>query len=985
MTGKEDVSSEGFIKWFSELSNKDVSIAGGKGASLAEMYNNKFPIPPGFIVTAYAYKFFIEKAGLKDKIVELFSGLDYEDTEALEKNAAEMRKLIEDVKIPGELAEAIKEAYDVLDIDKNDISEARGGALEILQNSKEPPFVAVRSSATAEDLADASFAGQQDTFLNVKGNRSLISKVRSCFASLFTARATYYRAKKGFKHEDTYLAVVVQKMIDSDKSGVIFSKNPVGSDENILMEAVWGLGEGIVSGRIKPDQYIISSDMENFKILDQKISNKKVAITRDSSGRNGIVKLSEERSKQQVLSNYEIKRLAQYAINLEEHYKKPQDIEFAIENKEIYIVQSRPITTLGKKPVSSGEIEGEVLLSGLAASPGVASGTVRIVKDMSDLKKIKKGDILVTKMTNPDMVVTMQKASGIVTDEGGTTSHAAIVSREMGIPAIVGTGEATEKLEDGQVITVDGNSGRVFEGEKEGKAAEVNLVVPTKTKIKVIVDLPDFAERAAKSGVKGVGLTRIEGIIASSGIHPLGFVKEGKLKDYVEVLYQGLKRIAMPFEEVWVRTSDIRSDEYKNLKGAPKEVEGNPMLGDHGIRFGLKHKGIMESEITAIKELADEFPKKVFGIMMPQIISVSEVEQTKEIMEKIGMPSNIKLGVMIETPASVQIINRLCETGIKFISFGTNDLTQYTLAIDRNNSDVQDIFDEMNPAVLSSLRYVIRRCQHYNVETSICGQAGSRPEMAKFLVGLGINSISVNADAAEKISKVVAELERGVGESEEEEVSDGEKVIPKPMDKRFESPMVVPVTPEIGKPEVSVIPEGPIKPAAPVLVHEKRADTTDIEDAILQELEEPGKEKKEPEPESEPERPDEYNPGGSSNKNNDIPSLNDAIPIESQDFEEKEEEEEAEHIIEDLAYSQEEQVAHGHFPGIREEGEKPGEPTPEGPEEPGEDDSKPDVELPDDDIEEVEPGEPEVTPDATPDNTDSMQEWDGDDRVVTVF
>ena len=357
-------------------------------------------------------------------------------------------------------------------------------------------------------------------------------------------------------------------------------------------------------------------------------------------------------------------------------------------------------------------------------------------------------------------------------------------------------------------------------------------------------------------------------------------------------------------------------------------------------------------------------------------------------MEKIGMPSNVKLGIMVETPASVQIINRLCETGIKFISFGTNDLTQYTLAIDRNNSDVQDIFDEMNPAVLSSLRYVIRRCQHYGVETSICGQAGSRPEMAKFLVNLGIDSISVNADAAEKISKVVAEIEGKSESVSEEEIKDGEKVIPKPMDKRFESPMAVPGGPSIGKPEVSVMPEEPIKPAAPVLVHKKQADMTDIEDAILKELDGPGEEEKEPEPEGPgEERPDEYNPGDDDNRNKDIPSLNDAIPVESEHFEENKddesaEEEEAEHIIEELVHEQEERVEHGHFPGVHEEEEKPGEPKPEKPEgESDEDDSEPDVGLPDEDIEEIEPGERK--PEA--DNTDSMQEWGGDDKVVTVF
>ncbi len=837
-----------YVKWFSELTNKDVKIAGGKGASLAEMYNNKFPIPPGFVVTAQAYKFFIEEAGLKKKIIELFSNLDMEDTELLENNAKEMREAIVKAEMPRELKEDIEDAYGILDVDKQSIAQAKGGALDILRTGHESPFVAVRSSATAEDLADASFAGQQESFLNVKGDKSLLEKVKECFASLFTARAVYYRTKKGFSHEETHLAVVVQKMIDSEKSGVMFSKNPISKDNSVLIEAVWGLGEGIVSGRIKPDQYAISSG-EEFKILEIKLAEKKVAITRDSSGANTIVKLTSERSKQQVLSKYELKTLSQYAIRLEEHYGKPQDIEFAIEADNIYIVQSRPITT----KVQDGDvsaIEGEALLSGLPASPGTASGTVKVIKDLSELSKVKKGDILVTIMTNPDMVVTMQKASAIITDEGGVTSHAAIVSREMGIPAVVGTGNATTKLKDGQVITVDGNFGKVFEGRKETKAMEVLPIEHvTRTKIKVIVDLPDYAERAAKSRAKAIGLTRIEGIIASSGKHPLGFVKQKKIKDYVEILFQGLKKISQPFEEMWIRTSDIRSDEYRNLEGAPKEVEGNPMLGNHGIRFAIKNPEILNAELTAVKELADEYPDKVFGIMMPGVISTKEVEITKSAMEEIGMPSNIKLGVMVETPAAVQIINKLCETGIKFISFGTNDLTQYTLAVDRNNAEVQDIYEETNQAVLNSIRYVIRRCKTYNVETSICGQAGSRPEMVKFLVGEKIDSISVNADAAPKVAKLINELE-----------SAPQTVIE--MEQK-------PLTQEVAYTKIHThhkkTQEQPIPALAMASISEKL--NKDMEDVILEELSK-----------------DEYQPSSQENPNEDVPSLNDAIPIEEKSF-----------------------------------------------------------------------------------------------------
>ncbi len=845
---KEDIKESGiqhnFVKWFSELSNKDVSIAGGKGASLAEMYNNKFPVPPGFIITAQAYQYFIEKLGLSEKIRGILENLNIEDTDDLNEATEKIRDLIKNSQMPKELSDEILEAYDILDVDKQKISHAGHGALEILKTGHEPPFVAVRSSATTEDLADASFAGQQDTFLNVKGGRELIGKVKACFASLFTARATYYRQKKGFAHDKAYLAVVIQRMIDSEKSGVMFSQNPVRNDNTIVIEAVWGLGEGIVSGQIKPDHYAVSNDLEKFEIKESQIANKRIAIVRNSSGDNETVKLKEERGKQQVLTNYEIKRLAQYGKQLEDHYNKPQDIEFAIERNNIYIVQSRPITTKASDDKHS-DIKGKIILMGLGASPGISSGVVKIINSMSDLPKIKRGDVLVTKMTNPDMVVAMQKASAIVTDEGGLTSHASIVSREMGIPAVVGTGEATEKLKDGDIITVDGLSGKVYEGKAEAHLAEILPIVQTKTKIKVIVDLPDYADRAAKSNSKYVGLVRLEGIIASSGKHPLKYVKEGKIKDYTALLVSGLKKIAQHFEEIWIRSSDIRSDEFRHLEGSVKEIEGNPMLGDHGIRFSIKHPEILKAEITAVKEIAEHFKNKYIGLMMPQIISVSEFEVVKDLSKKIEVPKNVKIGIMVETPAAVQIIRNLCEAGIQFASFGTNDLTQYTLAIDRNNSDVQHLYNEMHPAVLNSITHVIKVCKEHGVETSICGQAGSKEDMAKFLFLHGIDSISVNADAAENISKFIAKLEKE--------------------DFRDES-IEMPIT-EKKEIEIEEKKESAIIDNLPL-------DNKDIEDLVLQEL------------------GDEYMPGETkdSMEKKLIPSLNDAIPIESSELEKESEE-----------------------------------------------------------------------------------------------
>jgi len=796
-----------YVKWFSQLNKDSGSIAGGKGANLAEIFNLKVPVPPGFVVTAQAYDAFIHQAGLNERIKQLLSQIDYENTKKLDEIASQIRDLITKAKYPPEMEEEILESYEALD-DRVDVQ--RGSAHDILKNAAEPIFVAVRSSATTEDLAEASFAGQQDTFLNVKGNAQLLDHIKKAFASLFTSRATYYRNKTGFKHEKASLAVVVQKMVDADKSGVIFSKDPTYKSDEILMEAVWGLGEGIVSGQINPDTYKISKDL---KIIDKKIADKKIAITRDSSGGKAITTLREDKSQHQVLTDYEIKKLADHALKLEDHYKKPQDIEFAIAGEEIFIVQTRPITTMAKRIDSrgGGELKGEVILEGLAASPGIAVGKIKIIKDLKDLNKVNKGDILVTKMTNPDMVVTMQRAAAIVTDDGGMTAHASIVSREMGIPAVVGTKEATTKLKENEIITVDGFNGKVYKGKvAETQQKEVLPVkVKTKTEIKVIVDLPSFAERAAKTGLKKIGLTRIEGIIAESGKHPEYFLKQNKIQDYENIIFKGIKKIANYFEELWIRTSDIRSDEFHNLEGAPEKIEANPMLGFHGIRYSIANPEIFKAELTALKRVSEQ--GKTIGLILPQIISVEEVQQTKKFLKEIGF-KNAKVGIMIETPAAVQIIKELTEEGIDFISFGTNDLTQYLLAVDRGNEKVQNLYNEMHPAILYQLDYVIRVCKRKGVQTSICGQAGSKKPMVKYLVERGIDSISVNADVASDISNYILEIEKSLVAGTDKEPRKYQSNQDKREEETLEEPIIKlqeieakPASPEQVKEDIEVI------------------------------------------------------------------------------------------------------------------------------------------------------------------------------------
>lgn len=752
-----------YIKWFSELSINDVGLVGGKGASLGELYKAGFSIPPGFCVTAEAYKKVLEDSSLNEKIKEILDSVDVGDTENLNEKSKEIRELILNVKIAEDMKADILEAYENMNVDNEVFKNANKQVLDLISAGREDAFVAVRSSATAEDLPEASFAGQQETFLNVKGKEKLLDSIKKCWASLFTSRAIFYREKNNFDHMQVYLCVVVQKMINSETAGVMFSVNPATNNKNeILIEAGYGLGESVVSGAINPDLYII--DKESMGIKSKQIKKQTWMFVKDHTTGETVKKnVDGALQESQVISNEVIDVLAELAVKIEDYYKKPQDIEWAVENKNVFIVQSRPITTLGKE-IEGKEVVGKVILSGLAASAGVATGKVRVIKDESEFSKLEKGDILVTPMTKPSMVPLMEKAAAIVTDEGGLTSHASIVSRELGIPCIVGSEKATRVLEDGLIVTVDATHGKVYLGEVEEIKEEVKEEVVLSedieviTKIKAIVDIPSVAEKAAETGADGVGLLRSEFLIAGSEVHPGKLVVEDREK-LINELVDGLSVIAKAFsgKPVWYRTLDLRTDEYSGLKGGEDEPkEDNPMMGWHGIRRDLDQPELLKAQFEAIKRVHDGGLTNV-GVMLPMITHVEQVKEAKKIMEEVGLSplDEIEFGVMIETPASVGIIEDICKEGIDFVSFGTNDLTQFTLGLDRNNAKVQKLYDEMHPAVLRQISYVVSVCKRYNVETSICGQAGSKPKMAEFLVKIGIDSISANPDSVKKIKQVV--------------------------------------------------------------------------------------------------------------------------------------------------------------------------------------------------------------------------------------
>jgi len=758
-----------YVAWFKDLNKNSLGVAGGKGTNLGIMFNLGLPVPAGFVVTAQTYAEFIEKTGIQEKIMSLLNGLDIEDTAKLQEAAKQIQSLIQGREVPNEIAEAIVENYDALGASKESSEEM----LEVKE-----PFVAVRSSATAEDLPEASFAGQQATFLNVKGKNNIVKAVQACWASLFTARAIYYREKNNFPHDKVLIAVVVQKMVNSETSGVMFTINPATNNtKEIIIEAVYGLGEMIVSGQANPDMYVVNKETQEIEKIE--VRKQEMGMFRNAAGENEQRKIEIKLQDKRIVDDKQVKELARLGKKIEEHYGKPQDIEWAIERNEILIVQARAVTTYKEvKPVMEEakeqvEEQKKILVKGETASGGVYSGPVKLIQDSSELDKVEKGDVLVTTMTTPDMVPAMQKAGAIVTNEGGMTCHAAIVSREMGIPCIVGTEHGTEMLKEGQIVTVHATRGIVYEGKieieekKEAAFKEVTAVgrPVTATEIKVIVSLPENAEKAAEEhNPDGVGLVRLEFIIAEGGVHPAQYIRENKDEEYVNLLVIALRKIAMTFKDkpVWVRNSDIRTDEYRNLEGGDQEPhETDPMIGWHAIRRLLDEPRILKAEFMAIKKLHSEGLTSL-GVMLPFVINVDEVKKAKEIMREVGLEpcKDVEFGVMVETPASCWVIEEICKEGIDFVSFGTNDLTQLTLGIDRNNERLSNLFDEMHPAVLGEIARVIKVCRKYNVKTSICGQAGSRPEMADFLVHQGIDSISANMDAVEKIRLVVAKTEK---------------------------------------------------------------------------------------------------------------------------------------------------------------------------------------------------------------------------------
>ncbi|MCJ7828396.1 MAG: phosphoenolpyruvate synthase [Dehalococcoidia bacterium] len=748
------------IVWFDEVTKVDIPLVGGKGANLGEMVHAQIPVPPGFIVTASAYFKFLNGAGLTDGVRHDLEGLNVNDSRRLQEVSKVIKDKISSASIPPDMVKEMKDAYRKL-----------GQGL-----------VAVRSSATAEDLPEASFAGQQSTFLNVQGEDEVVAAIQGCWSSLFEPRAIFYREEHGFDHLKVGIAVPVQKMIQSEASGVLFTVEPLSSDTTkILIEAIFGLGEAIVSGDVTPDQYLL--DKKEIRIIDKKVHKQEWQLVKNASAPSGDleanIKVPVPPSKQsrQKLADKDIIALSKLGKMIEDLYQFPQDIEWAKQGTQLFILQTRPVTTL--KPKESTKIlhriEAQAILTGVAASPGIGVGPVRIVPVASQIDKVKNGDVLVAEMTTPDFVPAMKRASAIVTDRGGRTAHAAIVSRELGIPCVVGTEVATKTLKDGQEITVDGSGGTVY----AGKVAEPTKSAPTviaqeriKTKTRVYVNLaePELAEAIASRHVDGVGLLRAEFMIAQIGGHPRYMLHEGKGEQFMEMLARGITTFTKAFHPrpVVYRTTDFKTNEYRNLRGGDKyeEFEENPMIGYRGCSRYTREPEVFRLEVETIKKVCQSYDN--LYVMIPFVRFVDELARIKRFFVAEGLYQfpNFKLWMMAEVPSNVFLIDKFLDVGIDGISIGSNDLTQLILGIDRDNPKLAPEFDERNDAVLIALEKLVRVSVSKGATASICGQAPSVfPELTEKLVKWGITSVSVSPDMIDETRRIIAAVETKLGQS----------------------------------------------------------------------------------------------------------------------------------------------------------------------------------------------------------------------------
>lgn len=740
-----------FVLPLSHVSRADIPRVGGKGANLGEMIGAGLPVPDGFVVTTEAFLETLDQNAVRSTLIELFASVDADDADALATVSQQCRDLIHSSTLPESVSTAITNAFTALGSDVR---------------------VAVRSSATSEDTGATSFAGMHETFTNVGSADDLLDRVRHCWMSAYGQRVIAYRHSQGMSEEPT-LAVVVQRMVDSDRSGVAFTADPSTNDTGmIVIDGAFGLGEVVVGGQVEVDTYRVAKAGPYLR--DVRVGHKAFKITRDANGVQREERLNDEEAERRVLSDEEVIALARLALRVEEHYGEPQDLEWAIEGDSMFLVQTRPITTL------QGSAEGgETLVTGMGASPGYASGRVRILNDPSQGSSFQSGEVLVAVMTSPDWVPIMRRAAGVVTDSGGTTCHAAIVSRELGIPCIVGARTATSILRNGDEVTIDADRGHVLRGtvaasapnQQQQLTATATAVhhehLPLATRLYVNLAMADRAEEAAAMPVDGVGLLRAEFLIleALNGVHPKKLIAENGDDAFIESMAEPLTRIAKAFgtRPVVYRSYDFRTNEFRGLEGGSdfEPEEENPMIGYRGCFRYVKDPGLFELELKTLAKVRKSAPN--LHLMIPFVRTRWELDNCLALIDRspLGGDRNLKRWVMAEVPSVVYWIPHYAKLGIHGISIGSNDLTQLMLGVDRDSSVCSELFDETDPAVLDAIDRIIKGASASGLTSSICGQAPSnKPEMAEFLVRTGITSISVNLDAVERAREAIADAER---------------------------------------------------------------------------------------------------------------------------------------------------------------------------------------------------------------------------------
>ena len=731
-----------------DLDRDDAHLVGGKAANLGEMIQAKFPVPPGFAITDRAYRDFLSENGFDRKIKNLLTTINFENDDSLAHVSFEIKKIIRSGKISERLAGEIFTHYEKLGCNT---------------------FVAIRSSAIGEDSKEASYAGQNETFLNIRGEAVLADKIRDTWASLFSPRSIFYRHERRYLNTKLKIALIVQKMVDSDASGVIFTVDPVSEDKSrITLEAIFGLGEYIVQGKITPDHYEV--DKETLRII-KKAKNAQLIMLKKVGGDNREVKVPLLKQNRQKINDQEIIALAKLALSIEKHYYFPQDIEWAKEKDRIYIVQTRPITTLGANKNSKqrkfvfGNLNLRVLMVGEPASPGIAFGPVRKVRSAAELSKVKQGDVLVAPSTNPDYVTSMKKSSAIVTEKGGRTSHAAIITREFGIPAVVGVQGVLSKLKDNEIVTVNGKTGEIYRGaliKSQKTTEEKSSSLKTVTKLLVNLAEPERAADIALRNVDGVGLLRAEFMIAQIGVHPKKIIHDKKGKDFINKLSEGIATICQAFypRPVLYRATDFKTNEYRNLTGGRhfEPEEPNPSLGFRGAFRYIHDPQVFKLELEAIKIVREKLYLNNLSLMLPFVRTVKELEEVKKLITAGGLrrSGTFKLFMMVEVPSNVILIDEFINAGIDGVSIGSNDLTMLILGIDRDNQEIATEFDERNPAVLWAIKRVIDTCKKNKIDVSICGGAPSVfPSLIEELVKWGINSISVFPDAIDDARRII--------------------------------------------------------------------------------------------------------------------------------------------------------------------------------------------------------------------------------------